>query len=233
MTVVDRPKAAINGEATAAYAEAVREGLATALPIALRDAESKVISDVARHTRNEGVSEDVVREVAELVIAGLGGSAARAVADLLVSRLAEQGFAEPVSWLREALKISKSSRLATLTDFSNNRNQYIKDVEDGQAAFLTRRGVVVAAVLPVAPGQYEEEIYAPAARRILAEKEAQPPIELTAEQVADIATRGAVAADEYGIDTSGWQKRGADPELGSEIDRNAVPRRLRAGEFEL
>lgn len=54
MTVVDRPKAAINGEATAAYAEAVREGLATALPIALRDAESKVISDVARHTRNEG-----------------------------------------------------------------------------------------------------------------------------------------------------------------------------------
>ena len=209
------------------------EGLATALPIALRDAESKVISDVARHTRNEGVSEDVVREVAELVIAGLGGSAARAVADLLVSRLAEQGFAEPVSWLREALKISKSSRLATLTDFSNNRNQYIQDVEDGQAAFLTRRGVVVAAVLPVAPGQYEEEIYAPAARRILAEKEAQPPIELTAEQVADIATRGAVAADEYGIDTSGWQKRGADPELGSEIDRNAMPRRLRAGEFEL
>lgn len=217
MAVMNRPETAINGNATVAYTEAVREGLATALPIALRDAEHQVISDVARHAQSEGVTEDVVREIAELVIAGLGGSAARALADLLVGRLADQGLAEPASWLREALKASKSSRLATLTDFSNNRNQYIKEVEDGQAAFLTRRGVVVAAVLPVTPGQYEEEIYVPAVRRMLAEKEARPPIELTPDQVADIAARGAVAADEYGIDTSGWQRRGPDPELESQV----------------
>ncbi|MDN5763449.1 MAG: type II toxin-antitoxin system prevent-host-death family antitoxin, partial [Microlunatus sp.] len=212
-TAGEAPVAKEPTDVTDDYTDAVRDTLTTVLPIALREVEADVASSVSDVVKVNGVEQargELVSQITGLVVAGLGGAAAPVTAGLLTRRLADQGLAEPASWLREALKQSASSRLATLTDFSNNRNAYVKEVEDGNAVFLTRRGVVVAAVLPVAPGQYEQEVYAHAARRLLAERDARPRIRLTSEQVADIAQRGAVAAAEHGIDTSGWQQVGPD-----------------------
>lgn len=58
------------------------------------------------------------------------------------------------SWLRPRLAADARPRFVTLTDFARKRSRLVADLDDGPV-LLTRRGTVVAALVPLEPGAYE------------------------------------------------------------------------------
>jgi prevent-host-death family protein len=112
-----------------------------------------------------------VTKKAAVFAAALGSTSVDPLADAVTAWLDERRadilHALP-RWFRPAIR---SPTVVTLTEFSNGRSKYVRDViEDGAPVLLSRRGKVVAAVVPVQEGVFEQEAYVRAAREIRAER---------------------------------------------------------------
>jgi len=185
------------------YESILHEGLQRVLPPVLVQSTTEASGVIAPVTRGS-LSFD---EFASLA-AALGSTAASPVAHALrvwigKQRLDAYGHRWPV-WLRPAIAGGVKATLATLTDFSQKRSQYIKEVEGGTPILLTRHGSVIAAVIPLQPGAYEQTVLQPALEELL-EVTAEG-IELTSEQADEIrrSDNPAATAAMLGINTAGW-----------------------------
>lgn len=143
---------------------ALREGLQSVLPAALVEAvpdASEAVDDLPGH--HGGLAS-----TATSLAASLGSTAAASVASALDSWLARRSAAGArwPGWLRPAFRSDVVPDVVTLTRFSQQRSQYVRKVIDGSPVLLTRHGTVVAAVVPLEPGVYEEEVYGEGFRQV-------------------------------------------------------------------
>lgn len=202
-----------------AYERDLHEGLQLVLPSALVEVSEQAEQTVASLApRTSETSEGAVSRpsVVASLAAALGSAAASVVAsslaDWLESRAQEQAERGP-GWLRLAVSPSATPELATLTEFSQRRTQYVNQALGGTPVLLTRRGVVVAAVVPLKEGAYEDAVIPQAAQRVLQEQEHLETDgaaeDLSPEVIEQLrsAGGGAIAmaiAERHGIDTQGW-----------------------------
>jgi prevent-host-death family protein len=191
------------------------EGLKEVLPATLvgKTAQAQqVVPDVTRATEIE--AEQANSEVLLVFAAALGTTAAAAVSHALIQWLnrrrerLSQGSLP--NWIRPAIALTARPLVATLTDFADNRSRYVRSVENGEPVMISRHGTVVAALIPVEVGAYEEAVYPDAARRRRTERlerrsRAERPSELNDDQLEEIEEGNASTASRYGIDTVGWE----------------------------
>lgn len=111
---------------------------------------------------------------AVVLAAALGATAARPIAHALHSwfaRRGEQLVGALPRWFQPAFDAEATPIVATQTEFSNGRNRFVRSVVESRTPVLiSRRGSVVAALVPVVEGVFEQEAYAAAAREIRAER---------------------------------------------------------------
>ena len=189
------------------------EGLQEVLPPMLVGATGQAQEIVPHAT---GVREDEAGQ-SDLpsFAAALGAAAAGAVSHALIewlSRRKERSILRLPNWLRPSVAPTAQPTVVTLTDFTNSRSRYIRLVENGEPVLISRHGTVVAAVIPVEAGAYEEAVY-PAAARLrhaqrLERRALAPNVSpLSDEQLAEMASAddSSVAA-RYGVDTTGWEQ---------------------------
>jgi antitoxin (DNA-binding transcriptional repressor) of toxin-antitoxin stability system len=182
----------------------LREGLEQVLPPVLVSQAPAARGDVSSLMSHASDSSPYLDVAADVFAAALGSSSATPVAAMLVRYMSRKHLRHPRSWLTQVIQSAKSSKLTTLTDFSTNRNRYVKDAEEGNAVFLTRRGTVVAALVPVERGLYESEVIKPALQRLVRRAEEDEEREITPQQMEHIENQGLEAAEELGVDSSGW-----------------------------
>jgi len=155
--------------------------------------------------------------------AALGSTASEAVASALcgwLERHPDKLARTWPAWFRPIIAWDCQPTVATLTEFSNGRNGYIRHVVDNKTpVFLTRYGRVVAAVVPLQEGAYENAVYPSSARRVRAERQARTgsgasEATLTPEQIEEIlkAPMPSDEASRYGIDTSRWVELTSQPQ---------------------
>jgi antitoxin (DNA-binding transcriptional repressor) of toxin-antitoxin stability system len=192
--------------------EELREGLQRVLPSALVQATDDAQAAVASLSEDTPAEEDVaVASLAAALGTAAVGSVAAGLRAWLERRLAEGRVHSWPDWLRPALTPDAKPRLATLTQFSQQRTQYVREVLNGAPVLLARHGTVVAAIVPLEPGAFERTAYPSAARRLLEAAAGQadtesPSPELSEAQLAAIrADQSAATAVEHGIDTTGWE----------------------------
>ena len=196
----------------ASLAEAVQEVLPPALVGATHHAQ-EVVPDVVIHVE-EGEAEQANQRIL-IFAAALGTTAAGAVSQALIHRLGfrweRSVLGSLPNWLRPKVAPTAKPVVVTLTDFANGRSRYVRHVESGEPVLISRHGTVVAALVPVEAGAYEEAVYPDAARRRRAERlerrrlapEARA---LTDDQLAEIETADdSETAARYGVDTVGWE----------------------------
>ena len=168
---------------------ALQEVLPTTLVSSTEEA-SEVVS-------NKPSPSDAANTFLQIFAAALGSTAVGPLASALVAWLDKRRYqvrALP-RWLKPALTTDAQPVLATLTEFSNQRSMYVRQAVDEQIpVLLTRHGRVVAAVIPVEKGAFEESTYPIAADDIRAERLAgrsnlQATLEtLTEEEIHQIRT---------------------------------------------
>jgi prevent-host-death family protein len=196
----------------ASLTEGLQEVLSATL-VGVTPQAQEVVPDVARATEGEAGQADSAALL--IFAAALGTTAAGALSHALIQwlnrrrdRLSEVSLP---NWLRPAVSLTARPLVATLTDFANNRSRYVRSVESGEPVLISRHGTVVAALIPVEVGAYEEAVYPEAARRRRAERlqrrsQAERPSELNDEQLQEIEASGSSStASRYGIDTTGWE----------------------------
>ena len=194
----------------ASLAEALQE-VSPATLVGGTPKAQEMVPDLTRAT--EGEAELAVSAVLPIFAAALGTTAAGAVSYALIqwlNRRREGSSQESLpNWLRPVVALTARPLVATLTDFANNRSRYVRSVESGEPVLISRHGTVVAALVPVEVGAYEEAVYPDAARRRRAERlqrrsQAERPGELNDDQLEEIEVGGTSSASRYGIDTAGW-----------------------------
>jgi PHD/YefM family antitoxin component YafN of YafNO toxin-antitoxin module len=95
----------------------------------------------------------------------------------------------------------------TMTSFANDRSRAVREVVDESVPVLiSRRGRIMAAVIPLEAGTYESDIFRDAGRERLAVMSERSDVELDDSAVDEIlsADDPAAAASARGIDTSDW-----------------------------
>lgn len=189
------------------------EGLQEVLPPMLVGATDQAQEVVPHATRDR--ESEAEQSALPTFAAALGAAAAGAVSTALIEwliRHRERPILRSLpNWLRPSVAPTAQPVVVTLTDFANSRSRYVRLVESGAPVLISRHGTVVAAVIPVEPGAYEEAVYPDAARRRrtqrLERRELAPSANaLSNEQLAEIesADDSSVAA-RYGVDTAGWE----------------------------
>jgi prevent-host-death family protein len=192
------------------------EGLQEVLPptlVGVTSQAQEVVPDVTRSA--EGEAEKADSAALQVFAAALGTTAAAALSRALIQwlsrRLERSSEVSLPNWLRPAVAATAVPVVATLTDFANNRSHYVRSVESGEPVLISRHGTVVAALVPVEAGAYEEAVYPDAARRRLAERlqrssQTEDSGELSDDQLAEIRAAGdSSTASRHGIDTTGWE----------------------------
>jgi prevent-host-death family protein len=155
------------GELSQGYEIELLEELHRVLPIALAGATEEARQLIATVAPDSELAETPTTTV-NLLVAALGGAAVDLVAAGLGSWLAsviQRGVGGWPEWLRPAIRADAEPKVVTLTKFSQERSRYVRELTDGAPVLLTRHGTVVAAVVPIEPGSYEEAAYPAALRR--------------------------------------------------------------------
>jgi len=224
LTAIAEPAVEVLPEAGAEAEEILRDGLQRVLPPLLVEASSEARDTVATFSPESNEGTDL--ELASLA-AALGASAATAVASALAAWLTRRSSKHPSfgwpRWMRPALDPSRSPKLATLTEFSQLRTQYVREALEGVPILLTRHGSVVAALVPLQPGAYEDSVYPEAMRKVTEaaeERLSTTGVEaraLTADELATIRNSDdpAAAGASFGLDTGGWAHLNPPQEEGA------------------
>lgn len=194
----------------------LREGLQTVLPTALVGAAceaAKHADDVLAedHAPRPGVSEGASQAFLATFAAALGSSAVTSLASSLSEWLTRHHVAPRLpAWLCPAVDGRKVPLLVTLTDFANGRSRIVRDaVRDEVPVLISRHGKVIAAVIPLAPGAFEDAAYAQSAGVIRQARQERrrnlPRRHLTDEELEKVLSAGSadIAAD-FGVDTADW-----------------------------
>jgi PHD/YefM family antitoxin component YafN of YafNO toxin-antitoxin module len=149
-------------------ADAVAEVLPAALVSSAGDAERVAVPQV-EHGERAATGPDVA-----VIAAALGSTAVSSVVRGIQCWFADRGSQVHrwlPNWFQPALRADVMPTVVTLTEFSNRRNKHVRDVIDTQSAVLiSRHGKVVAAIVPLVEGAFEDTMYAAAARDIRASR---------------------------------------------------------------
>lgn len=193
-------------------AQALQEVMPATLVGVAQEAR-EVVPDVTRIEIEEAGLAD--SSVFSIFAAALGTAAASAVSHAAIQWLSRRRgpsiFGVLPNWLRPAIAPAAKPIVVTLTDFANSRSRYVRSMESGVPVLISRHGTVVAALIPVEPGAYEEAVYPDAARHRRAERLerrrlAPDPGKLTDDQIAQIEKADDIStATRYGVDTVGWE----------------------------
>jgi PHD/YefM family antitoxin component YafN of YafNO toxin-antitoxin module len=201
-----------DGAATIALREGLGEVLSPTLVRAVPEATAVAMSVGGQ----PAATASATAAAGSVFAAALGSIAADAVAAALgawLSRRRDSLDRGLPRWLKPAIARDARPAMATLTEFSNGRNGYIRQVIDEKSpVLLTRYGRVVAAVVALEEGAFEDETYPAAARKIRADRlartqsaEPEALVTLTPEQIEEVqASKDPAVARRYGIDVSGW-----------------------------
>ncbi len=174
----------------------------------------------------------VMASVVGTFSAALASAAGTALASRLMERLTQRsGEAEateqasPPPWLHHAIADDAEPVFATMTEFSNERNHLIREevIGNRRPVIISRHGQKVAAIIPLEPGRFEDEVLPEALRRAAERSGAAP--SLSSEQVERIlkADDPMAAARDAGIDTSGWETLRPPGDTSTESADSAGP----------
>jgi hypothetical protein len=192
----------------------LRECLQEVMPIALVRASSEAAERVVAVSEideksSEGLStkKSVVNYTTQLA-AALGVIApaptAAAVTHMLGSR---RRIASLPRWLRPRIDPRRKPKLATMTSFSKDRSRLVREaIEESTPVLISRHGRILAAIIPLEPGAYDEAVYRHAGqvRRAANASRTAPELdEMTAEEILS-SDHPEAEASALGIDTSDW-----------------------------
>jgi hypothetical protein len=190
----------------------LREGLEQVMPATLVQASDeaaervRALSDVAE----PAAASALTKSLASVLAAALGTIAPAATATAVaywLSREPQARLAFVPRWLRPRIDPERPPKLVTMTSFANDRSRMVREViENSTPILISRRGQVLAAVIPLEPGAFEAAVYEAGGRARLAAADVGPQVELdeeTAEAILSARDPAQEAAGQ-GIDTSDW-----------------------------
>ena len=205
--------------------EELHEELHRVLPIALAGAAPAATAALA--TATPGLDSAAPGEsTVNLAAAALSGTAVEWVANGLrswVDSIRDRSTSQWPSWLRPAFRTAARPEIVTLTQFSNDRLKYIRELPDaGAPLLLTRHGTVVAALIPLEPGSYEKAVYPSAMELAFAQGESL--------QQAGIASPDGLADAMHVTDMSTTQLQPTDAPTAANMppQRDAAPAEAQA-----
>jgi prevent-host-death family protein len=194
----------------------LRKCLQEVMPIALVRASKEAAERVVAVSEIDELGPDgvAVKSIAVdytyQLAAALGviapATTAAAVGNLLGKSLRSR-FAFLPRWLRPRIDPDRAPRLATMTEFSQDRSRLVREViEESTPVLISRHGRIVAALVPLEPGAFEETVYKAAGRARAAIEEDRSSPELDDSLAERILSAGdpAVEAAALGVDTSDW-----------------------------
>lgn len=195
--------------------DALREGLEQVMPIALAQASDEAtdrvlaLSDQAPEAGPDPTARGHdARNFAGTLAAALGTIAPALTATGIESWIGKTSrLALVPRWLKPAIDATRNPRLITMTSFANDRSRVIREaIDESVPVLISRRGRIVAAVIPLEPGAYESEIYRDAGRERLAAMSERPEVELDGGAIEEILSSRdpEAAASAHGVDTSDW-----------------------------
>jgi hypothetical protein len=197
--------------------DVLRAGLEQVMPIALAEASDEAAERVLAYggripaSEHERETEDNdARNFASTLAAAFGTiapSRTAAAVESWIGNNSDLRLALVPKWLRPALDPERRPRIMTMTSFANDRSRVIRQaIEESVPVLISRRGRIMAAVIPLEAGSYESEIYRDAGRERLAAMSGRPEVELDDATVEEILSSDdpAATAAAHGIDTSDW-----------------------------
>jgi hypothetical protein len=197
--------------------DVLREGLEQVMPIALAqasdEAAERVLALSGREPAPEGeasAEEDDARNFASILAAALGTiapSLTAAAVETWIGKTANLRLALVPQWLRPTIDPARGPRIMTMTSFANDRSRVIREViDESTPVLISKRGRVMAAVIPLDAGSYESDIYRDAGRARLAAMSERPEVELDESVIEEILSSDdpEAAAAAHGVDASDW-----------------------------
>jgi hypothetical protein len=194
----------------------LREYLEEVMPIALVRASSEAaervvaVSEIDEPDREGITTKNFALNFTAQLAAALGHIAPAATAAAvgnLVGKSQRSRFTPFPRWLRPKIDPDRKPTLTTMTSFAKNRSRLVREaIEESTPVLISRHGRIVAALVPLEPGEFEKVVYKTAGRaRLEAGADQQPPQldESLVEKILASDDPEATATD-LGIDTSDW-----------------------------